>query len=128
MTLISYICRGNFEGCNVATRTIMYTGEFENFYSGLKPRVRENVDYGMDIIASIKVVSSKLIKKLTNSALYELRISVDNEYRIIMFAVDNPYFVSASRVVLLSGFVKKSTKDYIREIHKAERILNTIGL
>lgn len=56
----------------------------------------------------------------------ELRISVGNEYRFILFAIDHESFIEAEQILLLNGFVKKSTKDYKKEIAKAEQILNSL--
>lgn len=50
------------------------------------------------------------VKKLTNTDFYELRVSVDNEVRVIF----------------LNGFIKKSTKDYEKEIIKAINILRNV--
>lgn len=58
----------------------------------------------------------------------ELRISVGNEYRVILFTIDHENFIEAERLLLLNGFMKKSTKDYKKEIQKAEQILNSTGL
>ena len=41
----------------------------------------------------------------------ELRISVGNEYRVILFTIDHENFIEAERLLLLNGFMKKSTKD-----------------
>jgi hypothetical protein len=128
MKLISYICAGSLSESDKQIRVVLCTDEYLNFYDQLKPNVRVKVDYGIDIVTTIKLVSSRLVKKITNYELYEMRISVDNEYRIIMCAIDNLNFISASRVILLCGFVKKSTKDYHREFQKALRILNAIEL
>ena len=43
----------------------------------------------MNIIADVKVVNSKLVKKLIDTDFYELRISVGNEYRVILFTIDH---------------------------------------
>mgnify|MGYP002432685224 FL=1 len=80
----------------------------------------------MNVTAEIKVVTTKLVKKLVDTDFYELRISVGNEYRIILFTIDHENFIEAERIVLLNGFMKKSTKDYKTEIEKAERILNEL--
>ena len=79
--------------------------------------------YALNILASLKVVSTKLVKRLVGTEFYELRISVDNEYRIILFCIDKENFMEASQILLLNGFLKKSTKDYNAEIKKAEKIL-----
>ena len=56
----------------------------------------------------------------------ELRISVSNEYRVIFFTIDHENFIEAEQILLLKGFMKKSTKDYKKEIQKAEQILNSL--
>ena len=80
--------------------------------------------YLIRIMEEVKVINSKYIKKLQSTAFYELRISVENEYRVIIFAFDNQNFAESKKVVCLCGFQKKSTKDYKREIAKAEIILH----
>ena len=57
--------------------------------------------------------------------VYELLISVGNEYRAIMFTIDQENFVQAEQILLLNGFMKKSTKGYKKEIQKAQHILDT---
>lgn len=66
------------------------------------------------------------MKKLTNTDFYELRISVDNEIRVILFAADNENINLATNIILLNGFVKKGTKDYDKEIEKAINILRRL--
>ena len=61
-----------------------------------------------------------------NTDFYELRVSVDNEVRVILFSADNENISLASSVILLNGFVKKSTKDYDKEITKAISILRKL--
>ena len=43
-----------------------------------------------------------------------------------MFSADNENISLASSVILLNGFVKKSTKDYDKEITKAINILRKL--
>ena len=74
----------------------------------------------------LKVVNTKLVKKLVDTDFYELRISVGNEYRVILFTIDHENFIEAEQILLLNGFMKKSTKDYKKEIQKAEQILNSL--
>lgn len=78
----------------------------------------------MNVITDIKIVNSKLVKKLVDTDLYELRISTGNEYRIILFTIDHENFIEAKSILLLNGFIKKSTKDYKKQIEKAEQIIN----
>jgi phage-related protein len=78
------------------------------------------------ILESEQLLSTKFVKKLVNTDFYELRISVENEVRVILFAVDNDNVNLATRIILLNGFVKKSTKDYDKELEKAINILNDL--
>ena len=67
---------------------------------------------------------ANFVKKLINTDFYELRIRAGNDIRIIMFTIDHSNFAECTEVVCLHGFQKKSTKDYIKAIKMAERILN----
>lgn len=74
---------------------------------------------------TIKVVSSKFVKHLEGTSLYEARISVGtNEHRTIVFAINAETFVKATRLLLLNSFQKKSTKDYKQQIATAYKILD----
>ncbi len=44
----------------------------------------------------------------------------------ILFAIDHENFIEAEQILLLNGFMKKSTKDYKKEIQKAEQILSRL--
>lgn len=67
-----------------------------------------------------------IIRTAEFDEFYELRISVMNEYRVILVAIDHENFIEARQVVLLNGFMKKSKKDYKKEIEKARQILNML--
>ena len=47
-----------------------------------------------------------------------------NEWRVILLTIDSESFIECESVLLLNGFIKKSTKDYRKEIMKAQKILN----
>ena len=100
--------------------------EFDEFYNSLSANVQNKVKYAMNIIAEVKVINSKLVKKLVDTDFYELRISVGNEYRVILFTIDHENLIEAEQILLLNGFLKKSTKDYKKEILRAEQILNSL--
>ena len=106
-------------------RTMIRSAGFDKFYNSLPANVQNKVKYAMNVIAEIKVVNTKLVKKLIDTDFYELRISVGNEYRVILFTIDHEKFIEAEQILLLNGFMKKSTKDYKMEIEKAEQILNS---
>ena len=109
-------------------RTMIRSTEFDEFYNSLPANVQNKVKYAMNIIADVKVVNTKLVKKLIDTEFYELHISIGNEYRVILFAIDHDNFIEAEQILLLNGFIKKSTKDYKKEIIKAEQILNSLLL
>ena len=60
------------------------------------------------MITEVKVVNTKVIKKLVDTDFYELRISVGNEYRAILFTIDHENIVQAEQILLLNGFMKKN--------------------
>ena len=68
-------------------------------------------------------LSQKFVKRIISSDFYELRVSVDNEIRVILFAADNENINLATEVIMLNGFVKKSSKDYDKQIKRAYNIL-----
>ena len=83
----------------------------------------------MDIIRTEYVLNTKFVKDLENTDLYEMRVSVNfNEYRTILFAVDNDNIILSKRILLLNGFLKKSTKDYSKQIKVAKQILEDFEL
>lgn len=107
-------------------RELIYSQEYLDFIQGCSYRTREKLHYATSILESVIYIPAKFVKKLINTDFYELRISVDNEIRIILFAVDNDNINLATTVIFLNGFVKKSTKDYDREITKAVNILRSV--
>ena len=90
-------------------------------------KVQEKIDYALSLMSQIKVVSTKFVKKLEGTDFYEMRISVGNEYRVILFTIDSESFIEADEVLLLNGFMKKSTKDYKAQIQIAENILSELA-
>jgi len=110
-------------------RSILYTDEFNLFYSELDERTKEKYKQGIDILKTIYVLSTKFVKRIENTNLYELRISVGyNEYRSIIFAINHENVIQSTKIILLNGFLKKSSKDYDKQIKKAINILKNIEL
>lgn len=105
-------------------RTIIHSKEFDDFFDSLPIQVQDKILYALNIVIEMKIISSKLVKKLIGTKFYELRISMQDEWRIIMFPIDNDSFIECCSVLMLNGFKKKSTKDYRKEIRKAQKILN----
>ena len=104
-------------------RILYKTPAFDEFYGTLNMRTKKKVDYVFDHIRSERDVSTKFVKHLVTTDFYEMRISTDNEYRVILFAIDNDNFINAKEIVVLNGFVKKSTADYDKQIAKAVKIM-----
>ena len=104
-------------------RTIFRSEEFDEYYALQPARVRGKIDYALSVLEQIKVVNTKLVKSIENTDFYELRISVDNEHRVLMFSIDHDNIIEATQILLLNGFIKKSTKDYKSQILIAEKIL-----
>ena len=105
-------------------RHIIYSDEFEEYYSSMSEQLKRKYDYALQIVRSQYVVSSKIVKSLENTDFYELRISISsNKYRTILLAVDHDNFIQCKNVLLLNSFLKKGTKQYKAEIKKAENII-----
>ncbi|MFI3306606.1 MAG: type II toxin-antitoxin system RelE/ParE family toxin [Rikenellaceae bacterium] len=109
-------------------RTVVRSNEFDDFYNGLSPKVKDKLEYAISILIELKVVNSKLVKRLVGSDFYELRISVGNEYRVILLTIDHDNLIEATQLILLNGFMKKSTKDYKKQIERANNILNDLEI
>ncbi len=112
----------------IRMRQILYSDEFEEFYSSQSDKIKLKFDYVLNIIQSVYNINTKFVKKIVNTDLYEMRIVVGvNQYRTILFAVDNKNIILSQRVILLNSFLKKSTKDYKSEIKLAEKILKNLS-
>lgn len=109
-----------------AMRTLMKTTAYEAFVASLPETVRKKVDYVTNILINRTVISTKFVKKLESTDFYEMRISVENEYRVLLFAVDKPNLIEAKQILLLNGFLKKATKDYSAQIRIADNILQSL--
>lgn len=117
------------ENQNNGIRELFFSNEFEEFYGTLQDKVQVKFEYTMNIIRGEYVLPTKYVKHLTGTKLYEMRVSVStNEYRTILFAADNENIILSTKIVLLNGFLKKSTKDYEKQIKIAKRILENIAL
>lgn len=109
-------------------RNVYWTVEFTQFYMGLSEKVKMKFDYVLEVVKTERVISTKFVKHLENTELYEMRVSMgSNEYRTIMFTMDNKNIMLATEITLLNAFIKKSTKDYRKQIKLAENILNSIS-
>ena len=130
MYLISYICQMKAtDKKDSGIRELYFSDEFTEFYEKLQDKVKAKFEHTMDIIRTEYVLNTKFVKHLENTDLYEMLVSVNfNEYRTILFAVDNDNIILSKRILLLNGFLKKSTKDYSKQIKVAKQILEDFEL
>jgi phage-related protein len=110
-------------------RTIIRTPEFDAFFNSLPAKVQLKFYYVMNVISTVYNISTKFVKHLEKTDLYEMRVSVgNNEYRTVLFAIDNDNLIEAKNILLLNGFLKKDTKDYRKQIDNAIAILKRLEL
>lgn len=110
-------------------RVLIRTPEFDEYYNVQQMRVQEKYDYVLSLMISQYVISEKFVKKLENSELYGMRISIgNNEHRSLLFAIDNTSFIECTQAILLSSFLKKDNKQYRKEIARAEEILKRYSI
>lgn len=100
-------------------RNLQFTDEFLDFINSSEINVRAKIAYLFEVIKTQTVINSKIAKKLINTNFYEIRIQVNNEYRIIIFTIDHDNINQSKEIVFLNGFMKKSTKDYDKQIKKS---------
>lgn len=114
---------------NKEIRIVYKTPEFDKFYDSLAYKVQTKFKYVIDVVTTVYNVSTKFVKHIENTDLYEMRVSVgNNEYRTILFAIDKSNVIESTKIVLLNGFLKKSTKDYRKQIEIAQKILNDLTI
>ena len=110
-------------------RIIYKSHEFELFYDELSNTVKTKFEHVFNVIQTVYALPTKFVKRLINTELYEMRVSVGtNEYRTVLFAIDHDNIIQSTRIILLNGFLKISEKDYRKEINIAEKILKDLEL
>ena len=121
MYLIGYLCKGK---AGLMERELIFSNEFWSFYKSQNQKVQLKFDYVINILMTERVITTKFVKHLENTDLYEMRVSLGtNEYRTILFAMDNDNIILSTRILVLNAFQKKSTKDYKKQIEIAQKIL-----
>ena len=110
-------------------RELYFSDEFWTFYQLQQDRVKQKFDYVISIIRSEEIITTRFVKHLQGTELYEMRVSLGtNEYRTVLFATDNPNIMLASKILVLNAFLKRSSKDYEKQIRKAIKILGGFQL
>ncbi len=103
-------------------REVLISEECHKFVEE-EQQVKKKFLYLLQILMEQKIIHSSFVKKLINTRFYELRISVKNEYRIMIFCCDHENFNESSKAILLNGFIKKNKKDYKKAIKIAEKLI-----
>ena len=117
------------KGKTADIRTLFRTEEFEEFYNSLNTKVKDKFEYTFGLVQTVYALPVKYVKHLEGTDLYEMRVSIgSNEYRTVLFAIDNSNVILSTKIILLNGFLKKSTKDYDKQIAEAVRILKKLEL
>ena len=127
MYLIDYIC--GIDNENGIRRKLYFSDEFLDFYNQQQERVKVKFDYVIGIVRTEDVVTTRFVKHLVDTGLYETRVSVgSNEYRTVLFAIDNENVILARRILVLNAFLRKSEKDYRKQVEKAKKNIGRIHL
>lgn len=106
---------------SIKIRIIGFSREFKDFYDNANQKVKNKIDYVLQIISTQKVVNEKFVKKLQNTEFYEMRISVGtNEYRSILLAIDHDSLMEATKILALNSFLKKVITIIIKPLKRHE--------
>lgn len=74
-------------------------------------KIKDKFEYVFLVVQTVYNLSTKFVKHIENTELYELRVSVgSNEYRTVLFAIDHDNVIESSRIILLNGFLKNHLK------------------
>ena len=108
-------------------REVYFSDEFNTFFESLDNKVKEKYLWTIQITETIKDLPSSYVKKLVDSDFYEMRVCVaNNQYRTIIFTTDTGNIISAKEIYLLNSFLKRSTKDYKKQLKVATKLLEEL--
>lgn len=84
----------------------IFKGYFRAFYDSQEEKVKQKIDFVLDLIRSVEKVPEKFLKHMEDTdGLYEIRVKVGNNiFRIFCF------FDEGNWVVTLNAFQKKTDK------------------
>ncbi|WP_298143001.1 type II toxin-antitoxin system RelE/ParE family toxin [Flavobacterium sp.] len=102
----------------MAREIIFYQNHFIEFYQKQDEKVKQKIQYVLELIKQVDKVPEKFLKHLTGTeGLYEIRIDYQsNIYRIFCC------FDRGKLVVLFNGFQKKTQKTPNDELQKATKL------
>jgi len=95
-----------------------YKSYYLDYYASLNPEGKKKFNWTLQLISEIERVPEKYFSHLTGSSgLFEIRVEVgSNIFRVFSF------FDEGKLVVLVNGFIKKTTKTPMNEIDLAEKL------
>ena len=102
----------------MARKIIYYGNYFSRFYETQNNKIRDKIDYVIDIVKYIERVPIQFLKHLEGTeSLYEIRVSTTfKQIRIFCF------FDEGQVVVLTNCFVKKTQKTPKKELELAKKL------
>jgi len=100
-------------------RKILFFGDyFLDFYSKQDLKVKEKIDFVLDLIRNVERVSIKFLKYLEGTdGLYEVRV-LTNKSNIRIFC----FFDEGNLIILINGFIKKTNKTPKNELELGIRL------
>ncbi len=100
-------------------RKILFFGDyFLDFYSKQDLKIKEKIDFVLDLIRNVERVPIKFLKYLEGTdGLYEVRVlTYKSNIRIFSF------FDEGNLVILINGFIKKTDKTPKNELELGKRL------
>ncbi len=103
---------------NMKRKIVLFGSYFADFYAKQSEKVKDKIDYVLDLIKYEERVPKKFLKFLTGSdGLYEIKVStVYSDIRIFCF------FDKGRLVVLTNCFLKKSQRTPNKELELAIKL------
>jgi phage-related protein len=98
---------------------VFYKAYFDDFFEPLSNRIKHKIDDVLFMITILERVPAKFFSSIEGTkGLYEIRVEYEsNIYRIFCC------FDKGNLVILFNGFHKKTQKTPLKELEKAERIM-----
>ena len=80
-------------------RELIYSPAYLKFMANANGRTKEKLNYAAAILEHLYPIPTKFVKKLVNTDFYEMRVSVDNEVRVILFSLASMRIPSSAGIV-----------------------------
>lgn len=99
-------------------KILTYGGYFDEFYQNQDQKIRDKIDYVLDLVKHEQHVPVKFLKHLEDTdALYEIRVRTTfKNIRILCF------FDKGQLVILVNSFLKKGQKTPKQQLRLAKRL------